>query len=145
MEGKNVSTLYVLEADLQGFFDNISHGWLMEKVPKPYKHFLKEWLKAPKGVVDFEAVIEPTNGTPQGGVISPLLANVALAGLEACIKGTLPKTRKPRKGGRGGSPRTLRKINVVRYADDFVVTLGARGDAKTVVNAINTFLNESPA
>lgn len=62
----------------------------------PYKHFLKEWLEAK--VVDFEATTEPTSGTPQGGVISPLLANIALAGLEANVKRALPKTRQPRKG-----------------------------------------------
>ncbi|MBK9468984.1 MAG: group II intron reverse transcriptase/maturase [Pseudomonadales bacterium] len=102
------SSRWVLEADIRGCFDHINHTWLLRHVPMD-KDVLKKWLNA--GVVNkgmFEATEE---GTPQGGVISPTLANLALDGLESQLKKHL------------GIKRSARlKVNVVRYADDFVIT-----------------------
>jgi RNA-directed DNA polymerase len=98
---------YVLDADVKGCFDNISHSALLEKL-RTYptmKQAIKAWLKA--GALD-EGVFTPTEmGTPQGGVISPLLANIALHGLEEAVKQAY--TRKEE------IPQ------IIRYADDFVV------------------------
>jgi RNA-directed DNA polymerase len=94
---------WVLEADIQGFFDNIAHESILEQISNfPKRDLIKGWLKA--GFV-LDGKFNPTKtGTPQGGVISPLLANIGLHGLENFIKSTNPK------------------LGVVRYADDFIIT-----------------------
>lgn len=94
---------WVLEADIKGFFDNIAHEAILDSISNfPQRELIRGWLKA--GFM-FQGKINPTElGTPQGGVISPLLANIGLHGLETYIKSTNPK------------------LGVVRYADDFIVT-----------------------
>ncbi|MBW4571102.1 MAG: hypothetical protein KME31_24730 [Tolypothrix carrinoi HA7290-LM1] len=81
---------WVLEADIQGFFDNIAHESILKQLGNfPKKNLIKGWLKA--GFI-FEGKYNPTKtGTPQGGVCSPLLANIGLHGLETFIKTTNPK------------------------------------------------------
>lgn len=104
---------YVLDADIAGCFDNIDQEVLLEKLNTypAMRRCIQSWLKA--GMVD-QGVFAPTSrGTPQGGVISPLLMNVALHGLEAVVVHEL--TRRTRKSSRKVSP------TVIRYADDFVV------------------------
>lgn len=106
------SAQWVLEADIKGCFDHISHDWLESNVPMD-KAILRKWLKA--GVV-FHGQFQATDaGTPQGGIISPTLANVALNGLERLLRASL-RTRL------GVVRATKLKVNVVRYADDFVIT-----------------------
>ncbi len=76
---------YVLDADIAKCFDRISHKALLDKVGKYHgKKLIKKWLEA--GVMDDEQFQESVEGTPQGGVISPLLANIALHGMEENIK-----------------------------------------------------------
>jgi RNA-directed DNA polymerase len=106
------SSRWVLEADIKGCFDHINHDWLLRHVPMDAA-VLRKWLKA--GVI-YKGMLQASEaGTPQGGIISPTLANMALNGLEseliAHLVATLGKTK----------TRTL-KINVARYADDFVIT-----------------------
>lgn len=101
----------------------------------PYKHFLKEWLGAK--VVDHEVEYAPISGTPQGGIISPHLANLTLSGLEETVKGALPRTR-----SNWNSHKTLRKVNIVRYADDFVITCITREDATVLIKTVDEFLKE---
>jgi len=109
---KKASAQWVLEADIKGCFDHISHDWLERNVPMD-KAILRKWLKA--GVV-FQGQFQATDaGTPQGGIISPTLANVALNGLEQQLIESLR--------ARLGVANTKKlKVNVVRYADDFVIT-----------------------
>jgi RNA-directed DNA polymerase len=100
---------WILEGDIQACFDRISHDWLLEQVPMD-KGILRKWLKA--GYVE-RGVLHPTEtGTPQGGICSPVLANLTLDGLESALKTAFPKPR------RGQAPL----VNLVRYADDFIVT-----------------------
>lgn len=94
---------WVLDADIEGCFDNISHQWLLEHIPID-KRVLTRWLDA--GFIESQSFNPTTGGVPQGGVISPTLANMALDGLEAII-------RDATKG---------RKVNFIRYADDFIAT-----------------------
>lgn len=121
----NQKAKYVLDADIAGCFDNISHEALLKKLntPPTIKRQIKAWLKA--GVIDWSGYANrkkgysaTSQGTPQGGVISPLLANIALHGMENRIKqfaDTLP-TRS------GFGKRDNRKsLTLVRYADDFVI------------------------
>lgn len=102
---------WVLEADIEGCFDNISHDWLLAHVPMD-KSVLRKWLKA--GVVDMGKFRPTEAGTPQGGIISPTLANFALDGLERKLRDTFGQ-KGTRKGNRN-------KVNLARYADDFVIT-----------------------
>jgi RNA-directed DNA polymerase len=105
---KKASAEWVLEADIQGCFDKISHDWMIANIPTD-KVILKKWLKA--GYV-YQNELFPTDaGTPQGGIISPVAANMTLDGLEARLAEKFPRARQ----------RGL-KMNMVRYADDFIIT-----------------------
>jgi len=99
---------WVLEGDIRGCFDNIQHEWMLGHIPTD-KKLLRQWLKA--GFVEKRILFPTEAGTPQGGIISPTLANLTLDGLEPLLKETFSKTRKP-------SPQ----VNLIRYADDFIIT-----------------------
>lgn len=97
---------WILEGDIQSCFDQISHEWLLANIPMD-KAILRKWLKA--GFME-EGILYPTDeGTPQGGTISPVLANMALDGLERLLMENFH-----RKNGHSLSP----KVHFVRYADD---------------------------
>jgi RNA-directed DNA polymerase len=107
--GKQRSPQWILEGDIKGCFDAISHTWLLAHIPMD-KTMLKKWLKA--GYME-KHVLHPTEeGTPQGGIISPVLANLTLDGLERMLMEHFPKV----KTGEGAL------VNFARYADDFIVT-----------------------
>ena len=120
---QNGRDTWVLEADIKGFFDNIAHESILNLVSNfPKRELIKGWLKA--GFV-FQGEINPTEqGTPQGGVISPLLANIGLHGLETYIKATNPK------------------LGVVRYADDFIVTAKDRVSLETAKTLIQAWMSQ---
>jgi RNA-directed DNA polymerase len=119
---------WVLEADIKGFFDNITHEWIVKNIPMDNK-ILYRWLKA--GYIDMDKSYESERGVPQGGVISPVIANMVLDGL----KDHIAKAVGPFKHGH--RPHVL----MVRYADDFVVTGITKELLKEVVMpAINEFL-----
>lgn len=107
------SPRWVLEGDIKGCFDNISHDWLMNNVPLD-REILRKWLKS--GVIDKNVFVHTDAGTPQGGVISPLLANWALDGLADKLV--------QKFGHRVSNPKKYLKSQVlyIRYADDFVIT-----------------------
>jgi RNA-directed DNA polymerase len=106
---------YVLDADIAKCFDCINHEALLNKLQtfSPLRRVVNAWLKA--GVLDGGTLFPTEQGTPQGGVISPLLANVALHGLETAIVTAFPGDK------RLGTKTVAWKPMVVRYADDFVV------------------------
>lgn len=108
---------YVLDADIAQCFDRIDHQALLAKLKAPprLRRLINCWLKA--GVWDHGDWYPGTQGTPQGGVISPLLANIALDGLETYLKEQFPS----RASTRGGKFRRVPSVQVIRYADDFVV------------------------
>ena len=106
---------YVLDADLSKCFDRINHKALLEKLgtfPK-LKRCINAWLKA--GIMDGSKLFPTKEGVPQGGVLSPLLANIALHGLEKKIKEAFPPSIKQ------DGKTYLWKPEVIRYADDFVI------------------------
>ncbi len=104
------SAEWILEGDIKACFDKISHQWLLAHIPME-KSILSTWLKA--GFID-KNVFHPTEeGTPQGGICSPVLANMTLDGLEKKLREKYPKP------DRGSSKK---KINFVRFADDVIVT-----------------------
>ena len=105
---KAASAQWVLEGDIQSCFDKISHDWMLTNIPTD-KVLLRKWLKA--GFV-YQNELFPTDaGTPQGGIISPAIANMTLDGLEAMLVKQFPNAKQ----------RGL-KMHMVRYADDFIVT-----------------------
>jgi RNA-directed DNA polymerase len=105
----NKNSYFVLDADIAKCFDRINHNFLLSKIhcPSSLKRDIKQWLKA--GVLDNGVFEETETGTPQGGVISPLLANIALDGMARLIETLFPK-----KNNRN-------QAVLIRYADDFVV------------------------
>jgi RNA-directed DNA polymerase len=105
---------FVLDADISGCFDNINHEKLLAKLNTypSLKRQVKAWLES--GVMDGKNLIDTEKGTPQGGVISPLLANIALHGMELEIE-NYARTLKGNKG------KNIKSLTLVRYADDFVI------------------------
>jgi len=107
--GKKHSAQWILEGDLKACFDEISHPWMLAHIPTD-KTILRKWLQA--GFID-QNTLHPTEaGTPQGGVISPVAANLTLDGLEALLRERFPQV------GHGRSAL----VNMIRYADDFIIT-----------------------
>jgi RNA-directed DNA polymerase len=119
---------WVVDADITGCFDNIDHQFLLNIIGSvPGRELIKQWLKA--GYVDKGVLYDTEAGTPQGGVISPLLANIALHGMEKALGVKFDKQ------GQIHGPRA-----VVRYADDFVVFCESEEDAEQAVNTLKEWL-----
>src|SRR5258708_2721414 len=126
----NKTKKWVLDADIRGAFDNISHEYLLKTVGSvPGKELIKQWLKA--GYVEHGEFHATEQGTPQGGVASPLLANIALHGMEEAIGVTYDY--------RG---QLIGKRAVVRYADDFVCFCETKEDAEQVQKILVEWLKE---
>ena len=124
---------WVVDADIKGAFDNIRHATILEALAGfPARHLVKQWLKA--GVVDRGVFTETAAGTPQGGIVSPLLANIALHGMESA---TGVFYRKLEDSFAVRSKRAL-----VRYADDFVIFAETREDAEAAKSDIARWLAE---
>jgi len=107
---------WILEADIKGCFDNISHQWLYDNIPLDNR-LLKQWLKS--GFIKNDTLFPTQAGTPQGGIISPILANMVLDGIEEIVQ-KYNKVHTKSKNKKILSRQYLR-FNFVRFADDFVV------------------------
>jgi RNA-directed DNA polymerase len=130
---KRASPQWILEADIKSCFDTISHAWLLDHIPMD-KIVLRKWLKA--GYLEGSTVHPTEEGTPQGGIISPVLANLTLDGLERKLLELYPK-------GSYRARKTKSRINVIRYADDFIVTGGTKELLEREVKpVIEQFLKE---
>ena len=128
---KKTSAPWVLEGDIKSCFHRISHHWLLAHIPME-KAMLRKWLKA--GYMERHVVFPTEEGTPQGGVISPVLANLTLDGLERELRALYP--------AQSYSAR-LAQVNLVRYADDFIVTGHSKELLETVVKPlIERFLRD---
>lgn len=103
---------WIFEGDIKSCFDKISHEWLLEHVPMD-RSILRKWLKC--GYIERNVFSATDEGTPQGGIISPVLANFALDGLERQIREVSP-TAEP-----GSVANRRLGVHLVRYADDFVI------------------------
>ena len=129
---KGYSPKWVLEADIKGCFDNINHDWLLANIPLN-KEILGKWLRA--GIIEQGSLYPTELGTPQGGIISPTLANLTLDGLERLLKAIpIIKTSEGRKRP---------AVNLIRYADDFIVTGRSKELLeRTAMPIIKSFLAE---
>jgi RNA-directed DNA polymerase len=130
---------YVLDADIAKCFDKIDHQKLLEKIntfPKLTRQ-IKAWLKS--GAIDKEGLFPTKEGTPQGGVCSPLLANIALHGMENTIIKTFPKRN---IYNNGKFIEQFRPPNIIRYADDFVILHKDLEVIKECKSLIETWLKD---
>lgn len=137
---------WVVDADIKGAFDHINHDFLLQAIGTfPARELIKQWLKA--GYLEDNRFQETEAGTPQGGVISPLLANIALHGIEEALS-----VRKILPNGRSiittegvkytAQGKTVGRKAVVRYADDFVVFCESKEEAEQSVATLTQWLNE---
>ena len=122
---KSTHPRWILEADISKCFDRIDHEFLMKHTPICHKHVLQSWLKS--GIMEQLNYHDTEEGTPQGGIMSPTLCNVALNGIEEIIKKANPK----KKGISSG-------VHTIRYADDMIIT----GRTREVVIKNKTILTE---
>ena len=121
---------WIVDADIKGCFDNINHEKLLITIGNfPGRKLIKEWLKA--GYVENNVFQAQKAGTPQGGIISPLLANIALHGMEEALG-----IKYNCKG------ESIGKRVLVRYADDFVCLCETEEDAKTAKDEIGKWLKQ---
>ncbi|MBD6621273.1 group II intron reverse transcriptase/maturase [Komarekiella sp. 'clone 1'] len=121
---------WVVDADIKGAFDNISHEFLLKAIGEvPGRELIKQWLKA--GYMEQGVFHETDSGTPQGGVVSPLLANIALHGMEQAIG--------VKYDYRGYS---VGKRAIVRYADDFAAFCESKEDAEETVRILRIWLKQ---
>lgn len=118
---------YAQDADIAKCFDRINHEAMLQKlnITSKVRQQIKAWLQS--GVIDKGAFTTTSEGTPQGGIISPLLANIALHGLEERIKQEFPKmSRSMRENWFHKKGTDFNPPNVIRYADDFVSAIRCR-------------------
>jgi RNA-directed DNA polymerase len=115
---------FIFETDVEKCFDKIKHDTMRDRsVNKPFQSRLEQWLQV--GALESGKRVKPMEfGTPQGGVVSPMLCNLALNGMEAHIGG-----------------RKLGKVELVRYADDIVVLRPSEGQADAVKRGLEEFLD----
>lgn len=135
---------YVLDADIRGAFDNISHNTIMNQVQHfPGSEYIKMWLKA--GYVQFGKFNHTESGTPQGGVISPLLANIALDGMQKLLAQYTYKYKTVKYlNGKIQYQATQQRplFGFVRYADDFVVTCKSKEELHKILPILEDWLRK---
>lgn len=123
---KGYSPEWILEGDIKGCFDHISHEWLLNNIPMD-KVMLRKWLEC--GFVFNKQLFPTEEGTPQGGIISPTLANMALDGLQKVLA-----DRYKRRSVKGKLYSPM--VNLIRYADDFIITSENREVLETEIKPL---------
>ncbi len=131
---RKCSPTWVLEGDIKGRFDNINHEWLQSHIPMD-KRIMKRFLKS--GFIYRGHLFPTTTGSPQGGAISSLYANMTLDGLEKTIQ---EKYHQNSKGIITNYHRAKTKVNLVRYADDFIITAKTKEIAEELKGIVSDFL-----
>jgi RNA-directed DNA polymerase len=122
---------WALDADIAGCFDHIDHEALLQQIGQfPARGMIAQWLKA--GYLEAGKLYPSDTGTPQGGVISPLLANIALHGMEAALGIS--------RYAQGCIKKDVSKV-IIRYADDFVVLCDSQDEAEQAQDDLQRFLS----
>jgi group II intron reverse transcriptase/maturase len=124
---------YIVDADITGFFDNINHEWMVEMLElrindKAFIRLIKKWLKA--GILDDNKVMHPVKGTPQGGIVSPVLSNIYL---HYVLDLWFTKVIKPQCEG---------QAYICRYADDFVCAFQYKREAANFYDKLDSRLKK---
>ncbi|SDK17374.1 group II intron reverse transcriptase/maturase [Natronincola ferrireducens] len=125
---------WVFEGDFKGCFDNLNHQYIMDCLEGfPAKDTIYKWLKA--GYVDNNSFNDTTTGTPQGSIVSPLLANIALHGMEKELGVKYYRDREYYKVSRNS-------VGIVRFADDFVIVCKTKEEAATMYGKLEPYLEK---
>ena len=125
---------WIFEGDFKGCFDNINHQYIMDcLIGFPAKDTVLKWLKA--GFIDNDSFNDTDFGTPQGGIVSPLLANIALHGMEEELGVSYYIDKGYHKLGR-------KSVGVVKYADDFVIVCKTKEEALSMYEKLRPYLNK---
>ena len=128
---------WIFEGDFKSCFDTLNHDWILKQLGNfPAKKIINKWLKA--GYLYNNMLDITDEGTPQGGIISPLLANVALTGMDEAL-GIEYKKMKDKNTFTYRNPT---KYAMIRYADDFVVICKTKTDAEEVYTLLEPYLEE---
>ncbi len=128
---------WVLDADIKGAFDNIGHEKLLDLIGNfPARELIRQWLKA--GYLEGGVFHDTEAGTPQGGVISPLLANIAFHGMEEAL-GIRYRVRRTKTYATELHPKS---VGLVRYADDFVVFCHTQEEAELAREKLKAWFAE---
>lgn len=128
---------WIFEGDFKSCFDTLNHDWILKQLGNfPAKNIVQKWLKA--GYLYNDMLDITDEGTPQGGIISPLLANVALTGMEEALGIKYNKY----KDRNTYTYRNQSRYAMIRYADDFVVLCKTKEDAKQVYSLLEPYLSE---
>lgn len=135
--------VWILDADIKGAFDNISHEYILNTIGNiPGRELIKQWLKA--GYVEAQIFHPTDSGTAQGGIISPLLANIALNGIEELLS-QFKKVKEyqyfnKKKGKQCICHVKSDKYGFIRYADDFLITATQKEDIEAIKPIIQDWL-----
>lgn len=128
---RGISPEWILEGDIKGCFDHISHDWLLNNIPMD-KVMLKKWLTC--GFIFNKQLFPTEEGTPQGGIISPVLANMTLDGLQTIL------AEKYHHKFVNRTTTYYPKVNLVRYADDFIITGRSKEMLEEIMPLVRDFL-----
>ncbi|KAA0794859.1 group II intron reverse transcriptase/maturase [Bacillus sp. BPN334] len=132
---RGTNRAWIFEGDFQGCFDNLNHEHILSCIEGfPYSNAINQWLNA--GCIDNKTFYKTETGTPQGGIISPLLANIALHGMEQelGVRYHFPK--------RDGAMLYPDSIGIVRYADDFVIVCNSKEEAESMYAKLQPYLDK---
>ncbi len=132
---RKTSPEWILEGDIKGCFDNISHEWMLKNIPTE-KRIMKQFLKC--GYVDNKRLFPTTEGSPQGGLISPTYANLTLDGLEKLL---LERYSTSSTGHYNPNYNNY-KVHLCRYADDFIITANCKEVLEEIKQMVGDFMNE---
>ncbi len=135
---------WILDADLKGAFDHLSHEFILSAIGQvPGREFIKQWLKA--GYVEANQLHATTAGAPQGGVISPLLLNVVLDGMERLLASYI-STREQQPSAQAKCQKPYRRksptYGFIRYCDDFLITAKSKADLEAIVPTLQDWLQQ---
>lgn len=130
---RKTSPQWILEGDIRGCFDHISHEWMLKNIPTD-KRIMKQFLKC--GFVDRKRLFPTEEGSPQGGLISPTYANMTLDGLEAVLLGKFSTS----STGHYNPNYNKHKVHLCRYADDFIITADSEDVLLEIRSLVADFL-----
>lgn len=126
---------WIFEGDFKGCFDNLNHQYILDSLGNfPAKETISKWLQA--GYVENNTFNETLTGTPQGGIISPLLANIALHGMEDELGVTFYSDKRDEYKMRRNC------VGIVKYADDFVIVCKTKSEAESMYEKLKPYLNK---
>ena len=132
---RKTSPEWILEGDIKGCFDNISHDWMLENIPSD-KRIMRQFLKC--GYVENKRLFPTTEGSPQGGLISPTYANMTLDGLERLLLERYSTS----STGHYHPNYNKHKVHLCRYADDFIITADCKEVLEDVKQVVEEFMKE---